>query len=63
MGSVALIVLLALALGIIISILFSLPSIIKTSWEQSQLKRNNDKLQKDLEDHKMKLAEAEKKSC
>jgi uncharacterized integral membrane protein len=57
-GSVALIVLIAFLGGVIISLLFSLSSAIGGMMNEARLKKHNAHLQKELEDHKVMLAEA-----
>lgn len=59
-GSVALIVLLSMAVGVVISLLFSMPSFIKGMMAESKLHRRNQELHKELEDHKVMLAQATK---
>ncbi len=56
-GSIAIIVLLAVLAGMIISWLLSLPDMLRLS----DLKSHNKKLQRDLEAHKQKLSETEGK--
>ena len=66
-GSVAVIIIAAMLAGIIISLLFSIPSMIKTMMTESKLKGHNEALRRELDSHKneldvtkQKLAEAEK---
>lgn len=56
-GSLAIIVLLAVLAGMIVSWLLAIPDMLRLS----DLRSNNKKLQKDLEVHKQKLAETEGK--
>jgi putative membrane protein len=56
-GSLALIVILAVVVGMVISWLLAIPDMLRLS----DLKSNNKKLQKDLELHKQKLSETEGK--
>ena len=56
-GSLALIVILAVVVGMVISWLLAIPDMLRLS----DLKSNNNKLQKDLELHKQKLSETEGK--
>ena len=56
-GSLALILLLAILLGMVISWLLSLPDMLKLS----DLMSHNKRLQKDLEIHRQKLTETEEK--
>ncbi len=56
-GSLAVIVILAVLAGMVISWLLSIPDMLKIS----DLKSHNKKLQKDLEIHKQKLSETEGK--
>jgi uncharacterized integral membrane protein len=60
-GSVALIVLISMLAGVIISLLFSLSSAITGMLNESRLKRHNESLKKELDDHKVMLAEAHQK--
>ncbi len=60
-GSVALIVILALLAGIIISWLMAIPSFIRGMMNESKLRGHNDALHRELEVHKQKLAETEGK--
>lgn len=60
-GSVALIIILALIAGLILSILFSIPSFIKNKIHTSKLRSDNAKLQGELEEHKRSLADAHAK--
>lgn len=60
-GSLALIILFAVLLGMLLSVLFSLPSYFKTSMQQSELKRNNQKLSRELDEHKVMLHDAHTK--
>lgn len=60
-GSVALIVILALLAGIIISWLMAIPSLLKGMVTESRLRGHNDALHRELEIHKQKLAETEGK--
>jgi lipopolysaccharide assembly protein A len=56
-GSLALIVILAILLGMIISWLLAIPDLLRLS----DLKSHNNKLQKDLDVHRQKLSETEGK--
>lgn len=56
-GSLALIVILAILLGMIISWLLAIPDLLRLS----DLKTHNNKLQKDLDVHRQKLSETEGK--
>lgn len=58
-GSLALIVILALLAGIIISWLMAIPSFIKGMVSESRLRGHNDALHRELDVHKQKLAETE----
>lgn len=58
-GSVAVIVLVAFLAGVIVSLLFSLSSAITGMINESRLKKHNALLQKDLEEHKVALTEAQ----
>ena len=58
-SSLALIIILALAIGALISLLLSLPKNIKRSLQISNLKKQNSKLEKELVDTKNKV-ESEK---
>ncbi len=60
-GSIALIVLASLFAGILISSLFSLPSMVKNMIRESRLKGHNEALRRELEDHKTMLNEAHQK--
>lgn len=60
-GSIALIVIIALLAGIIISLLLSLSSAITGMINESRLKRHNEQLKKELDDHKVALADAQQK--
>ncbi len=60
-GSVALIVILSMMAGVVISLLFSLPSFIKGMMAESKLHNRNAALHKELEDHKVMLADAHQK--
>ena len=60
-GSIALIVILALLAGVIISMLFSIPSFIRNALAESKLKGHNEALRRELDDHKIKLGKAEQK--
>ncbi len=61
-GSLALIILLAVAVGVVVSLLLSLPGVITRSLKISSLKRHNEKLkdemgvkEKEVETEKMKV--------
>ncbi|MDB5188810.1 MAG: hypothetical protein JWM92_408 [Candidatus Nomurabacteria bacterium] len=56
-GSLAVLIILAILVGMIISWLLAIPDMLRLS----DLKNHNKKLQNDLEDHRQKLAEAENK--
>ncbi len=58
-GSLALIIMLAIGVGILMSFLLSLPDIIQKSFQISGLKKHNDKLKDELTE-KEKEVEAEK---
>ena len=60
-GSLALIVILSVFAGILISLLFSLSAFIQGMMSESRLKRHNNALQRELENHKVLLNEANKK--
>ncbi len=60
-GSIALIVIIALLAGIIISLLLSLSSAITGMLNESRLKRHNESLKKELDEHKVMLADAHQK--
>ncbi len=60
-GSVALIVLISMLAGVIISLLFSLSSAITGMINESRLKRHNESLKKELDEHKVALADAHQK--
>ena len=60
-GSIALIVILSLFAGIVISLLFSLSSFIKGMITESKLKGHNEALRKELDQHKVMLEDANKK--
>jgi uncharacterized integral membrane protein len=60
-GSLALIVILSILAGILISLLFSLSAFIQGMMSESRLKRHNNTLQRELDDHKVLLDEANKK--
>jgi lipopolysaccharide assembly protein A len=58
-GSLALILLLAVATGVVIGVLISLPDVIKKSFQISRLKKHGSKLESDLVQRKIEV-EAEK---
>ena len=58
-SSLAVIIILAIAIGVIISTLLSLPGAIKKSFQISGLKKHNSKLESDLIDKKIEV-ESEK---
>jgi putative membrane protein len=58
-GSLALILVLALLAGILISLLISIPEVIKNSFTISGLRKQNKKLNDDLEASHKKIAELE----
>lgn len=60
-GSLALIVILALLAGIIISWLMAIPAFIKNMMSESRLRGHNEALRSELDVHKQKLAETEGK--
>lgn len=60
-GSIALIVIISLLAGIVISLLFSLSAFIQGMISESRLKRHNEALRRELDDHKAMLDEANKK--
>lgn len=57
-GSVALIVLISMLIGVLVSLLFSLSSAISGMMNESRLKRHNESLKKELDEHKVMLSEA-----
>lgn len=60
-GSIALIVVIAFLAGGLVTLLFSLSAAFTGMMNESRLKKHNAKLQKDLDDHKQALNEAELK--
>lgn len=60
-GSVALIVISALLAGIIISLLFSIPSFIRNMVAESRLKGHNEALRRELDSHKAELENTKQK--
>ncbi len=61
-GSLALVVLIALAVGVLIGLLVMTPSVVKRSLNLSGQRKKIAGLEKDLDDHKTRLSEAEKKA-
>jgi uncharacterized integral membrane protein len=61
-GSLALVVLIALAVGVLIGMLVLTPSVVKRSLSLSGQRKKIAGLEKDLDDHKTRLSEAEKKA-
>lgn len=57
-GSVALIVLISMLVGVLVSLLFSLSSSISGMMNESRLRRHNESLKKELDEHKVLLSEA-----
>lgn len=60
-GSLALVLLIALAVGVLIALLTSLPSLVKNSLTIRSHKKKISAIEEDLSDHKSKLEEAERK--
>ena len=60
-GSLALVLLVATATGALISLLASVPSLVKGGWTASRQKKKLAELETHLSDHKAKLEEAQKK--
>jgi uncharacterized integral membrane protein len=60
-GSIAIIVLIAFLAGGLLTLLFSLSAAFTGMINESRLKKHNAKLQKELDDHKQALSEAELK--
>ena len=60
-GSLALILLLCIAVGVALCILFTLPRTIREAFEMSALKKQNKKLEEDLADARKSLLESEHK--
>lgn len=58
-GSLALVLLLAILGGMLVSALLSLPEIVKKNFKLSKMAARNRALADDLETHKQKLAETE----
>lgn len=58
-GSIAIIVVIAFLAGGLLTLLFSLSAAFTGMMNESRLKKHNAKLQKELEDHKQALGEAE----
>jgi lipopolysaccharide assembly protein A len=60
-GSLALLVLVALAVGALVGILVSLPGLVKNSWTSASQKKKITTLQTSLDDYRAKLDEAQRK--
>ncbi len=60
-GSLSLVLVAAIIGGMILSWLLSLPDVIRKEFNVSRLKKDNRKLQEELEDHKQKLTQAHEK--
>ena len=61
-GSLALVVFITLVVGVLIGLLVMIPSVVKRSINLSGQRKKIAGLEKDLDDHKTLLGEAEKKS-
>ncbi len=59
-GSLALVVLIALAVGVLIGLLVMTPAVVKRSISLSGQRKKIAGLEKELDDHKARLGEAEK---
>jgi len=60
-GSLSVILVLAIVAGMLVSFLLSLPEMIRKEFNVSRLKKDNKKLQGELDEHKQKLTEAHDK--
>jgi len=60
-GSLALIVILSLLAGVVVSWLLAIPSFVRGMVAESKLRGHNETLRRELEDHKQKLAETQGK--
>ena len=60
-GSLALVLLLALAVGAVISFLASLPTLLRGQWSIRKLRKQATELESNLNDHKQRLEEAQLK--
>jgi len=58
-GSLALVLLLALAVGALISFLASLPAIVRGKWSLRSLRKQASKLESSITEHKQRLTELE----
>ncbi|MEN9582402.1 MAG: hypothetical protein RL641_356 [Candidatus Parcubacteria bacterium] len=58
-GSLALVLILAIIGGMVLSALLSLPELVRKEFKLSKLKRDNRNLSSELESHKQKLVETE----
>jgi len=58
-GSLALVLLLALAVGALISFLASLPALVRGKWSRRNLRKQATKLESSLTEHKQRLTELE----
>lgn len=61
-GSIAVIVLISLLAGIVITLLFSLSTYISSMMSESKLRRHNKSLKNELEEHKDKLNQANQRN-
>jgi uncharacterized integral membrane protein len=60
-GSLALVLLLSILGGMLVSALLSLPQLISKSFRLSRMSKQNERLAEDLEAHKQKLAETQER--
>lgn len=58
-GSLALVLLVALAVGAVISFLASLPTLLRGQWSMRKLRKQAAELESNLNDHKQRLEEAQ----
>lgn len=56
-GTIAVLVLLAVVVGVLIGLLLSLPAILNKEFKNTSLKNHNKKLETDLEEHKQRLVD------
>ena len=59
-GSLSLVLLVTLAIGVLIGLLFVAPSLLKHTFRASDQRKRIGALEKELEDHKAKLSELQK---
>jgi putative membrane protein len=60
-GSLALVLLMALAAGALVSFLASLPALVRSQWSQRSLRKRAAELESNLNEHKQRLDEAQRK--